>query len=100
MPRLPNISKYCVYRLLLAVAFALSKVYARLTPSIGRWGTPSTLDGSAMPTTSRMVGTTSIAWWNWDRNPPLSVILFGQETIIGLRVPPRWLATCLVHWNG
>jgi len=24
----------------------------------------------------------------------------GHETIIGLRVPPKWLATCLVHWNG
>ena len=20
--------------------------------------------------------------------------------IIGLRVPPKWLATCLVHWKG
>ena len=37
---------------------------------------------------------------NWVRTPPASVILAGQETIIGLRVPPKWLATCLVHWNG
>ncbi len=25
---------------------------------------------------------------------------FGQWTTIGLRVPPKWLATCLVHWKG
>ena len=25
---------------------------------------------------------------------------FGQEITIGLRVPPRCDATCLVHWNG
>ena len=24
----------------------------------------------------------------------------GQATTIGSRVPPRWLATCLPHWNG
>ena len=24
----------------------------------------------------------------------------GQETTIGLRVPPRCEATCLPHWNG
>ncbi len=42
----------------------------------------------------------SIVWRNWLRSPPLSLIRAGQETIIGLRVPPKWLATCLVHWNG
>ncbi len=25
---------------------------------------------------------------------------FGQATTIGSRVPPRWLAICLPHWNG
>ena len=25
---------------------------------------------------------------------------FGQEMTRPLRVPPKWLATCLVHWNG
>ena len=30
----------------------------------------------------------------------MSLIRAGHETIIGLRVPPKWLATCLVHWNG
>ncbi len=24
----------------------------------------------------------------------------GHFTIIGLRTPPRWLATCFVHWKG
>jgi hypothetical protein len=24
----------------------------------------------------------------------------GHATIIGLRVPPKWLATCFVHWKG
>ena len=43
---------------------------------------------------------TSTTWWNWLRNPPLSLIFAGQETIIGLRVPPKCEATCLVHWNG
>ncbi len=37
---------------------------------------------------------------NWLRSPPLSLMRAGQEMIIGLRVPPKWLATCLVHWNG
>ena len=32
--------------------------------------------------------------------PPRSLMRAGQEMIIGLRVPPKWLATCLVHWNG
>ncbi len=30
----------------------------------------------------------------------MALIPFGQCTTIGLRVPPKWLATCLVHWNG
>ena len=29
----------------------------------------------------------------------ISPTLIGAITI-GLRVPPRWLATCLPHWNG
>ncbi len=24
----------------------------------------------------------------------------AEEQVNGLRVPPKWLATCLVHWNG
>ena len=42
----------------------------------------------------------SITWRNWERMPPLSLILAGQEMTSGFRVPPKWLATCLVHWNG
>ena len=36
-----------------------------------------------------IVGTTSITCVNRDRNPTLSVIRFGHETTIGLRVPPK-----------
>jgi len=32
--------------------------------------------------------------------PALVLDTSGHEMIIGLRVPPKWLATCLVHWNG
>ena len=26
--------------------------------------------------------------------------VLGQWTIVPLRVPPKWEATCLVHWYG
>jgi hypothetical protein len=42
----------------------------------------------------------SMTWVNWLRRPPLSLMWSGHEMIIGLRVPPKWLAICLVHWNG
>ena len=42
----------------------------------------------------------SMTCMNWLRRPPLSLILAGQDTIMGLRVPPKWLAICFVHWNG
>ena len=45
MPRLTNISKYCVVRRLLA--FASSKVYAKLIPSIGVCCTPLRSVGAA-----------------------------------------------------
>ena len=32
--------------------------------------------------------------------PRPALIRPGQATTIGLRVPPRWLAICLPHWNG
>ena len=60
--------------------------------------TPSTKVGSGMPAASRMVGATSMTWWNWERTSPLAVMPFGQWTIVPLRVPPQWEATCLVHW--
>ena len=30
----------------------------------------------------------------------MALIPFGQCITMPLRVPPKWLATCLVHWNG
>ena len=33
-----------------------------------------------------------------ERNSPLVLMPFGQCTIVPLRVPPQWEATCLVHW--
>src|SRR5581483_4577928 len=61
---------------------------------------PSISFGAGMPAASRIVGATSLTWVNWPRSPPLSLIRFGHATTIGSRVPPRWLATCLPHWNG
>ncbi len=37
---------------------------------------------------------------NCVRRSPPAAIRFGQEITIGSRVPPRWLAICLPHWNG
>ena len=42
----------------------------------------------------------SMTWWNWLRSSPFALMPLGQWTTSGLRVPPKWLATCLVHWNG
>ena len=42
---------------------------AMLMPSMGVCGTRLTSRGSGMPATSRIVGATSITWWNWDRSP-------------------------------
>ena len=37
---------------------------------------------------------------NCERRSPPASIFPGHETTSGLRVPPRWLAICLPHWNG
>src|SRR6185436_19859164 len=50
--------------------------------------------GGVMPVSSYSVGTRSMTCVNCDRSPPRSLILAGHDTIIGLRVPPKWLATC------
>ena len=71
-----------------------------LTPSIGFCGMPLTAFGAGTLHASRIVGTTSMTWWNWVRSSPFALMPLGQWTTIGLRVPPKWLATCLVHWNG
>ena len=41
-------------------AFALSKVYTMLTPSMGFCLMPSTISGALMPAASRIVGTMSM----------------------------------------
>ena len=60
-----------------------------LTPSIGFCLMPSTFSGAGIPAASRIVGTTSITWWNWLRMPPLSLMRAGQEMTAPLRLPPR-----------
>ncbi len=69
-------------------------------PSMGSCSIPSTVLGSGMPAASRMVGPMSMQWVNWERSSPSALIRPGQATTIGSRVPPRWLAICLPHWNG
>ena len=71
-----------------------------LTPCSGSCCTPWTLVGSGSPATSRTVGARSMTWWNWERSSPRAWKPFGQCTIVPLRVPPKWEATCLVHWYG
>ena len=56
------------------------------------------LHGSGSPAASSTVGATSITWVNWWRSPPFAVIPPGQCTMVPLRVPPQWEATCFVHW--
>ena len=82
------------------MAFAASKVYARLVPSMGDCAMPSTVSGARMPAASRMVGTMSITWWNWSRVPPRSLIRAGQEMAMPWRTPPKCEATCLVQLKG
>ena len=43
-------------------------------PSIGFWAMPLTIVGCAMPAASRIVGATSMTWWNWERKPPVWVM--------------------------
>ena len=72
-----------------------------LTPSSGACAIPFTDVGAGSPAASRMVGATSITWWNWLRVFALVLSApFGQCTIVPLRVPPQCDATCLVHWYG
>ena len=35
----------------------------------------------------------SLQWWNWLRGLASGLILAGQRTAIGFRVPPKWEAT-------
>ena len=72
-------------------------VPSMLTPSSGACAMPFTAAGAGSPAASRMVGATSMTWWNWLRSPPLSDIPLGQCTMVPLRVPPQCDAICLVH---
>ena len=76
MPRLPNISKYCVFRR--SAALALSAEYSIETPSMGRCLIPFTILGCGSFAASRAVGATSITWWNWLRISPLALMPLGQ----------------------
>src|SRR4051812_8899914 len=98
MPRLPNISKYCVLRV--EGASLLSHEYAMLVPSMGCCVIPLTMTGAWIVVASRTVGTTSIMWWNWCRMPPASLMRFGHAMHMPWRVPPKCEAICLVHLNG
>src|SRR5712691_6186852 len=100
MPRLLNISKYWVLRVDGAVAFALSKVYAMLTPSKGLCLMPLTISGALIPVAWRLVGAMSMMWWNWVRMPPASLMRAGHEIASPCRVPPKCDAICLVYLNG
>ncbi|MNV37196.1 hypothetical protein D3C71_1287070 [compost metagenome] len=98
IPRLQKISKYWLVRC--SGAPASSSASRKLRPSIGVCAVPFTLRGSSIPAAARMVGATSITWVNWVRVWPPAWNFAGHFTIIGLRVPPRWLATCLVQGKG
>ena len=71
-----------------------------LTPSIGCCSIPLTTVGWGMPAASRIVGLTSITWWNWERTSPRAAKPLGQCTIVPFRTPPQCEATCFVHWYG
>ena len=96
MPRLQNISKYCVSRS--SGAAASSNDGAIETPCSGICWMPWTKLGSGRPATSSTVAATSITWWNCERTSPFALNLLGQWTIVPLRVPPQCEATCFVHW--
>ncbi len=67
---------------------------------MGRCFTPFTILGCGSFAASSTVGATSTTWWNWLRISPLALMPLGQWSTMPLRVPPKWLATCLVHWKG
>ena len=95
MPRLQNISKYCVSRR--SAAFASLNAYSMLAPSNGACCTLLTTVGCGSPAASRIVGAMSMTWQNCERISPFALMPLGQCTIVPLRVPPKCDATCLVH---
>ena len=70
-------------------AVPLSKVWAKLTPSIGDWVTPLIVVGGSIPSASSTVGTMSIAWAYCVRISPFALIPFAQWTMNGSLIPPR-----------
>ena len=42
----------------------------------------------------------SMTWWNCERRPPAPGMPAGQLRAMALRVPPKWEATCFIHWKG
>jgi hypothetical protein len=42
----------------------------------------------------------SFTWWNCDLGVLFGLIRAGQETAIGLRVPPKCEAINFVYWKG
>ena len=67
---------------------------------MGFWAVPSTTVGSGIPAASRIVGPMSMACVKCFATRRSSLIRSGHESTMGLRVPPRWEAHCLPHWNG
>jgi hypothetical protein len=67
---------------------------------IGFWGVPLTIFGSGRLAASSTVGATSMTWWNWERTSPFAVTRFGHDTMIPVRLPPKFDATCFVQVNG
>ncbi|MGW9169792.1 hypothetical protein ACWGPP_19240, partial [Agromyces sp. NPDC055657] len=61
-------SKYCVVWCSGASAFSIEGI--RLAPLSGICSIPSIEVGIGRLAASRMVGTTSVMWVNWDRRPP------------------------------
>ena len=59
-----------------------------LTPSNRLCTWPLIAAGGVTPSTSRMVGTRSMAWWYWWRISPLPAVADGQEMMHGSAVPP------------
>ncbi len=76
MARWPSISKYWVWCRLAAAAS--SKVWAKLTPSMGDWVTPRIVAGGSTPSRSSTVGTMSMTCAYWVRTSPLALMPAGQ----------------------
>ena len=59
-----------------------------LTPSKSLCTWPLIAAGGSTPSTSRIVGTRSMAWWYCSRISPRALMPAGQEMMHGSLVPP------------